>query len=205
MESSNEIWAGREETLIIRNRDGALQLRMGAEEAVIKKSATAMYLYELLIHPNKPIRALDLDALINPPEITCQSLYHSSNAELAAQGLYVQSRRDKDPCMDEQGIKEIKQRLVALNEKYAQLMEWHDYAALEEVSEERERLIEYLAPLLNPHHSPVLEGESTRRKEAILKSIRRGISRIAEQAPRMGDYLKKRVRLGEWVCFAVNS
>ena len=156
MESSNEIWAGREEALIIRNRDGALQLRMGAEEAVIKKSATAMYLYELLIHPNKPIRALDLDALVNPPEITCQSLYHSSNAELAAQGLYVQSRRDKDPCMDEQGIKEIKQRLVALNEKYAQLMEWHDYAALEEVSEERERLIEYLAPLLNPRHSPVL-------------------------------------------------
>ncbi len=205
MESSIETWANASDELVISYRDGALYLEMGAEKAVIKKSATAMYLYEILIHPNKPIRALDLDALINPAEICCQSLYHSSEAELAAQGLYLQPRRDPEVPMDERGIREIKQRLVKLNERYAELEQWHDYAALEEVSEERERLIEYLAPLLNPHRKAVIEGENRKRKAYVLKTIRRGVKRIAEQAPRMGDYLQRAIDLGEWICFAVNS
>ncbi len=72
---------------------------------------------------------------------------------------------------------------MALNEKYAQLMEWHDYAALEEVSEERERPDRIPGTAAQSTPKPRIGGREYQAQGGNPKSIRRGISRIAEQSP----------------------
>ncbi|HOH47520.1 MAG TPA: hypothetical protein PLX59_06725 [Candidatus Cloacimonadota bacterium] len=189
----------RDLVLIHRADKPGLSLEISGLILRLRKSKGADYLYEVLSHPHQSISALQLGHLYNCPG-KIRSL--SAGQDLLEQGLSFDDSYIPDPAMDARGIREIKERLVWLNERCAELISWNDDAVLEELNTEREQLIQYLSEALYPDGRPRrLENEQVRLIIAVNKSVKRCLEQLFRQHRKLGKALMSCVHLGRYIGF----
>jgi hypothetical protein len=188
--------------LIHRVDKPGLSMAMNNQVITLRKSKGADYLYEVLRHPYQSISALQLGYLYaNSGYFTPESL----GQDISEQGLSIDQSLSLDPVMDTRGIREIKQRLVWLNERCAELISWNDAASLEELNAEREQLITYLTAALYPNGRPrPLESEEIRVVRAVNRSIQRTLEQLCRQDRELGTALQHCVHLGRNIGFFPN-
>lgn len=179
-----------------RTEEKGLELTYHGQTAYLKASQKADYLKEILLHPGQSICVYDLAALFSmgSPQ---EGIASDSPEVLCGMGLYAPNYSGREPVIDPKGLREIKQRLVWLNERLAELISWNDYAAADELLEEREALQDYLKDALNVHgRSRALPDQLAKLKAGTLKSIRRALDCVQQQVPELGLALKASISLG---------
>lgn len=175
-----------------------LTIEYNGDEVYVQKSTGADYLYEILSHPYRYIAAEELTALYSNGHGKEDA---GSMLDLEKTGMQT-GGRSTQPVMDWKGIREIKQRLVWLNERCAELMAWNDHSALNDLLEEREALISYLSRALGlSNRLRPLDEEAHKVVACANKSIRRALSQICKQNPSLGAALLASLRLGRYLGF----
>jgi len=156
----------------------------------LRRTGSLTALVELLLHPYRQIRAGDLYRLSHT----------GSQPEKGQTGRVNETL--PIPWADMETIRQIKRRLVSLNERIAELENWHDYARLDELREEREQLIQSLATYLLPNGK--LRTSPTQNRKCY-QTLAHGITRLLRllttRMPDLSTSLQASLQLGNTMVY----
>ncbi|MCK9557435.1 MAG: hypothetical protein PHO85_01425 [Candidatus Cloacimonetes bacterium] len=185
----------RSQTLELVEHDRCVEMNYHGTNQEFKKSVGWRYLLELLRHPGETYYARDLYASRNTVPEGMQMFAAMSAAELEGMNVYRQSPDNRIEKADLRCIAEVKKRLLKVIEMEAELRINNDVAALEEVLNEKDKLLSYLQEVLykDGRIAKFLDAENKAR-EAVRKAISRCLDEIEAVEPELGRYLRKRIK-----------
>lgn len=150
------------------------------------------YLVTLLQNPGKAFNARHLAHGEQAASPEYSALSQSSEAERQSQYLYSFTYLPPLAKADARTIREVSARLNFLLEKEALLREANDYAALDDLLDEKDQLIRYLSEVLHKNGKirNYLDADQ-KAATAVNKALNRAIARIAACEPELGSELKR--------------
>ncbi len=114
-------------------------------------------------------------------------------------GISIMGHNQADLFCDPRTIKEVKERLIYLIDREAKLRNNNDYAALDEVLEEKDMLISYLGQALSPTgRIRVNKSEFEHQKRNVWRRISRVIDEIGSIFPDLAKILYRQIVRGSY-------
>jgi len=185
---------------VSRNRQ--VILHCGARQHTFKLSKGWKYLLHILSQPGQSVTATQLLSQGNSIPAHYGHLARLSEVHLATMQLYTFDLEQPLPLCDRQTIGQVCARMNYLLQKEAELMEYCDLAALEELREEKEQLQHYLSEVLNSRGRIRSSRDKARRDiHSVYVAIGRAIREIAAVEPELGGYLAKHIQAWGRVCY----
>jgi hypothetical protein len=205
----------QEKKMFTDNQADALKPLKELLQAMSDK-AGALFLIELIAHPNQPIHVSQLRYLHSLPLLDRPEYrpYEGNNAHKSS----FRRKQESSPLFshalanpfdetsirfcDQKTIDQVKKRLSKLQSIKAEAQNWNDYARLEELYREEEFLIEYLKKAFNKNGNPrFLRNRGKDDYSYVKKSIERVIAKIRKLDPALADEIDKHLKTGlrfEW-------
>lgn len=155
-----------------------------------------------------------LELLRNPEKVYPFNAFVSSNSQQHSMmnvfgetllnnkeesGISILGANDADLFCDSRTLREVKERLVTLIQREAELMTNNDYAALDELIEEKDMLIQYLKEVLTPRGTiRVNNSEALALKRTVGRRLIRVIEEIGTVYPDLALTLKRQIIRGTY-------
>jgi hypothetical protein len=163
------------------------------------------YIDELLCHPFQPIECAYLRQLYQTdPHAISEDDFSEMEAvtiPYCADFPFLPSELPIEAA-DKQTIKQVKERLLVLIDKEAELKQYHDLAALEDVRDEKDKLVEYLTTALTPLDRPrYLHHQPRNDYSAVKQAIQRAIEKLKPDFPCLVTDLTQNLEYGLSVCY----
>jgi hypothetical protein len=163
------------------------------------------YLEELLCHPNCPIMCSHLRQMFQIDPNACAG---DDFDEVEAVPDLNHTRFPYLPltepieAADRQTIDDVKQRLLNLIAAEAELMQYHDYARLDDVREEKQALLDYLRQVITPLGRPrFLHHQQRNDYSAVKQAIQRAVAKLEPDFPDLFEDLNANLVFGLSVCY----
>ncbi len=162
----------------------------GDKDFILRKSRGMIYMIELLCHAWHQI---DAGALARLTKYDGHCIIEISDANLSL----TEDPEHGIPYCDKRTIHEIKMRLVALTEEYAEACVWNDLARAEDIRTEMDQLERYLSETFSPKRQIRMMPSAARRVQAAVnKALVRVIGQIAETDGDLAAHLRSSLHLG---------
>lgn len=114
-------------------------------------------------------------------------------------GISILGYNQADLFCDPQTVKEVKERLIYLIDREAKLRNNNDYAALDEILEEKDMLVTYLQEALSPTgRIRVNNNEIRHQKRNVWRRISRVIDEIGSIFPDLAKILYRQIVRGSY-------
>lgn len=114
-------------------------------------------------------------------------------------GISILGYNQADLFCDPQTVKEVKERLIYLIDREAKLRNNNDYAALDEILEEKDMLVTYLQEALSPTgRIRVNNNEIRHQKRNVWRRISRVIDEIGSIFPDLAKILYRQIIRGSY-------
>lgn len=178
----------------ITDRGNAVVLMCNDRQHTFSPNRGWEYLLCLLSQPGQEFRVAQLMAQGTPIPAQYRALAQLPESYLEQQQIRQFDSDTLLPLSDPQTIKQICARMNYLIQKEAQLMEYCDYAALDDIRDEKERLQRYLSEVLNPQgRIRISRDRASRDVRSVHRALLRVMQAIAEVEPELGAYLRRSV------------
>ncbi|MDD4308843.1 MAG: hypothetical protein PHO32_00525 [Candidatus Cloacimonetes bacterium] len=165
----------------------------------LKRSIGLNHLLELISNPGLPISIMQLDCGWASPA----PRYHQfkDTNQLRDMDLHLQRGFLSQPLADMQTINEVKERLNDIISQLAELEENCDYAARDDLCEERDSLADYLKQVYSPNgKARNFQNEGYRQRKRVKRAINRAMEQIATLEPDLATELAACLKLRDvWI------
>lgn len=173
----------------------------------------AMYLTELIHHPNQPIHATQLRNLFNEPDQACPlDSAQRAGEDYESDFDFIQSVNlppSVNPGVelpiekaDRTAIEQVKKRLVKVLAQIAHARNCHDEAPLEDLYDERDKLLDWLKQTVNRWGRPRFLADNTQKDyQTVRKNINKIIAKLEAVSPQQAEFVRKHLKTGhrfEW-------
>lgn len=160
----------------------------------LRESKGLKAIHAMLREPRRDFRPIDLERIIEP------ALHPTplDQSEIHAHGMSEVSTDLTEPLIDRQTQEACAARLRELNELIENARQIHDKSQLEELSLEREQLLEYLASSTGIHGRPRYQKTEARRaRDRMNQAIKRTLRKLEREAPVLHAHLELTIRRGQ--------
>ena len=176
-----------------------------------KKYIGSRYLIELIANANRPIHSTNLRNVFNYPDVThltdedADEIDYNNKANLFFYSVDPQWELPIEVA-DKQAITEVNRRLVKINEVLAHAKQCNNLAEIEDLIDERDKLIEWLQKALNRFNRPrYIQNQANKDYYAVAKSIKLIINKIAESIPDYAEFIKQHYQSGMRFCWRTDN
>jgi hypothetical protein len=179
-------------------------------ENLQKKYIGARYLLELIANPDRPIHATNLRNIFNQPETKHIIDIDEDEVEYGKKYLFFNSINPQwelpIKAADEKAITQVKQRLIKVIKLQAIAMQNNDLAKIEELIDEKDKLLDWLKKALNRFNRPrYLQNQAITDYQAVAKTIRLIIKVIGKDNPELVVFINEHYRAGMQFCWYRDS
>lgn len=190
------------EQIIIRVLPRQISLSFRGKTHLLAKSKGWNYLLQILSRPGIGHHPQELLYPAKEVQASGHSLSKLGQAALVKKGLYPAYLDSPIPLSDEQSISEVKARLLKLINLEAEMRVNCDYGRLEDILDEKEKLIGYLK---ESYHSTgkirCEQNSALRAKNSVNKAIKRVIEDISSADTELGAYFNRCIRRGATIFY----
>jgi hypothetical protein len=161
---------------------------------ILKDSKGLGYIMILLKNPDKPFASMELvQATQKKSPIGTQV----STGELIEEGLSISNSEKRDMVLDNKAIRVFIDRLDDIKEEKKLATQLHEYAQVEELEKEEEKIKKELSRTTHAGRSKQFDGQSGKARNAVLDAITRARSKIKKQNSALGKYLETTINTGQ--------
>jgi len=185
-------------TNLIRCIDEVWTIQYNGHGIHISHKIGLAYISHLLMAPGKEITVWDLHIGTNLPPTTTETTIHDLfDHEEIDDGISIDELGDAGDAIDKQAIREIRAKLLDLNE---QIDDAGKNGAAEQQCEleiERGKILAYYKTNTGKKGRSRVDGSTNEKiRKNIYKAIKTAISHILKSHPELGDHLKKSIATG---------
>lgn len=200
MEQANTLASAAEVRITTQRRQ--VILHCGPRQHTFKRSKGWDYLLQVLSQPGQELSATQLITQGNIIPAHYGYLSQLSEADLVSDNIHPFELEQPIQLCDRKTVGQVCARMKVLIQKEAELMEYCDLAALDEVRTEKEQLEQYLCEVLNPQgRIRHCRDKASRDIQSVNRALRRVLQEIRTVEPDLGDYLRGCVKIWGWVCY----
>jgi len=161
------------------------------ETCRLKDSKGLRYVAELLRHPGRDLRALELAAIVQKPDVSSRS------ADLAEPALVAGGLGDGGAALDAQAKASYRRRLGELREELEEAQSFNDLGRVERVEHEIDAITRELSAALGSRGRDRRIGSPAERARlSVTIAIRTALRRIEESNAALGRHLAETIRTG---------
>lgn len=162
----------------------------------VKHSKGMAYIFHLLIHPNQPIRSMDLVSLVEPSDERNRAPSMSTE-QANAENLTPSDMHDQDEQFDNQTRREVSRRIKEFEQELAEAESPRDADRIARIENDISSLKSYLKSgtgLGGRSRSFSSPAENARR--AVSRAIHRTSETIRTYHPQLGRHLESSLKIG---------